>query len=887
MRDWAPALRAHLASLRLPPDREADIIDELSQHLDERCRDLVAGGLSPDEAERATLAELAGSQFLAPRLAALRHAGWRGGAPPASSHRLFGGLVQDARFAVRLFRRRRGVMSLATFGLAMAIGLSTVVFGAVNALALRPMQVVDPDEVVHVRRAGVGRAAPGWTLTDYQHLRASATLMRAEAWLWRAAPVSADLAAAWHETIPVHLVSETFLETFGARAAQGRLLNAGDYHAGAPIAAVINHSFWTRRFARDPRILGRPVRFGSTPVTIVGVAARQFSGPIAAWDPPAAFWVPLSKGGALYPSRDHRQSPDEETVSIIARLRNADAFDAAQAEASAIATAVSRTADVAVRLRLVNPPLDADDLLTVAMVFGIVGLLLLLACTNVANLLLASATIRQAEVAARLALGASRARIVRQLLTESVLLGLVAGGLGLLLATWAGPALTQLAWIPPTVDLSPDLRVFGFVVLVSIASSMAAGLAPARQAARGDVASALKSGHDSTGTPPRASRLRRGFIGVQAAASIVLLLGASLFGRSLVRTTLGNHGFDPDPLVAVTIFDDDVPARTAVQSVDFASVVLAQVRSLPGVEAAALAVGVPFVGGWESSAIRDAQNTRRIVARQNRTTPEYFSTLGVPVRRGRIFTSAEAAADAPVAVVSAALVRRYWSDEDPIGASLARVHPSLASIAVVGVADDIVTAVRQTGAEPIVFRPMRHTRDARRILIRASDASALLAPLQDALRAIDGRVVLRATRMTDEIERAVGPVRMLAAVSGILGAFALMLAVIGVVGVTAFVVHQRTREIGVRLTLGASKGDIVRLVVGQEMRPVAIGLAVGVLVALLGSGFLRGVLYGIGPRDPIAIGAAVAVLFVSAGIAVLVPATRAARLDPARVLRER
>jgi predicted permease len=477
---------------------------------------------------------------------------------------------------------------------------------------------------------------------------------------------------------------------------------------------------------------------------------------------------------------------------------------------------------------------------------------------------------------------------LRQLLTESLLLGVVAGVGGLVLAHWIGAALTQSGWLPETVDLTPDLTVFGFVLAVTVITSLAAGLAPARHAASRDVLTSLKSGHESTGIAPRSVRLRNLFLGAQAAASIVLLVLASLFGRALVRNYYSDFGFDVDRIGVVTFFysGDD-----AVRLPELQDAAIGRIRALPGVEIAALADGVPFDTSFHPVQVESAGP--RDFALVAETSAEYFSTLGVRVVRGRMYSETEVRGHAPVAVVSAALVRRFWAAEDPIGTSLRRISSTMAAIQIIGVTDDV--SLRIGNKSGVVFLPLADSgKVGVRILFRARDntpslipvVTNALLPIFDEMRKVQPKSILQVGLVSDELDKVTLGLRLLATVATGLGVLALLLAVVGLTGVTAFVVHQRTREIGIRLTLGATKKDILHLLLRQGLRPVVIGLAVGLIVALAASGLLAGFLYGIGPRDPIAIAAAVVTLLVFAAMAVFVPAHRATRLDPALVLRE-
>ena len=532
-------------------------------------------------------------------------------------------------------------------------------------------------------------------------------------------------------------------------------------------------------------------------------------------------------------------------------------------------------------LRRLDPPFDDDDLLGIGLTLSLVGLLLLQAYANVANLLLAGASVRQPEIGARLALGASRWRVTRQLLTETLMLGAAAGIAGVLLALWIGPALTHLAWIPPTVDLTPDWRVLAFVIVISTGAALVCGIAVARHAIVRDVSLSLKTGAPVGGRRATA-RLRHTFVGLQAATSILLLVVASLFTRALLRTTMGDLGVDVGRLVNVSLMSsikDDALLTT------LRTTALERVRAVDGVEVAAATSNTPFVdGGFESLRL---QGSRTLAAVRAEVSPDYFTVLGVTLRRGRLFTADDVRQRTPVAVVSTALVERYWPGEDALGASLRRVHPSLGSVSIIGIAGDAMTDVRQASPPAIVYVPVTEAGAARCIVIRArEDAATLTAPLQSALQGLHPGLTVRVRTVRDEIDRAMGPVGMLASVATLLAVFTLTLAALGLAGVTTFAVQLRQREIGIRLALGASRDRVLTLLVRQSLVPVAIGLAAGLTAALVGSGLIGNILYGIGPRDPLAVAVAAGVLIAAALAAVLFPATRATHLDPARVLRE-
>jgi predicted permease len=519
---------------------------------------------------------------------------------------------------------------------------------------------------------------------------------------------------------------------------------------------------------------------------------------------------------------------------------------------------------------------------------AVLGLILLLACTNVTNLLLAGAIARQREVGLRLALGASRGRVVRQLLTESLMLGALAGGVGLFCARWLLPIVARALDAPDTIDVAVDVRVYGFVFAATLLAGLVSGLAPARYGARGNLAAPLKgaAGGRAGGKP---GRTRSALVGVQAAASIMLLVLAALLARSMIQVVRIDLGFDIDGVLAVTP-EFRAGGYDAARAADYWDRVVDRVSGLPGVEHVAVANYPPFaLGGGYGPGFpleRDAQGSWAFF---HNTSANYFATVGIPLVRGRTYGAEEVAIGAPVAVISESLARRVWGADEALGATLERVHQRLADVRVIGIVGDAVTNRPQIEQpDPASFYQPLAPADSLtgKLVVRArGDAAMIVGPVLEAVRALDPQVLPTAVTLRDGFREAQGPLRILATTTGILGAIALGLAFIGVFGLTAFAVEQRMGEIGVRIAVGASSGDVVRLMLRDNLRPVAAGLVFGLLLAIAASRLLTAVLYGISPHDPPSIAAAVAVLLGAAALAAAVPTRRATRVDPAVVLR--
>jgi putative ABC transport system permease protein len=523
-----------------------------------------------------------------------------------------------------------------------------------------------------------------------------------------------------------------------------------------------------------------------------------------------------------------------------------------------------------------------------------VALVVLLASANVANLLLAGAIGRRQEIATRLALGASRARLGRQLITESLVLGAIAGLAGLLASYWLAPALARAAFLPPALEVGPDYRVYLFVTTVTVVTSLLVGLAPARQGARRDLLSAIKADHLGSSTPRLGHRFRQTLVGAQAACAVVLLVASALLTRSLAQAAGFEFGFDPNRIFNVDIGNATNgrawdPARRAV----FWDAALQRVRQIPGVESASMASIAPLGSAFADQRMPDGR-----VVKRHETSAEFFETVGADVRRGRTYTDAEVRGDMPVAVISERLAQLYWPNEDPIGSALQRLwgdddppgavdraQRKPAGTRVIGVVADTMTALRMTDP-PTLYLPLRMS-SVPRLVVRVRDEPFVRArSVEDALRAVDPDVDTRVEFAIDQRNRQLEPLEVNAMLGAIVGLGGLVLAVTGLFGVTVFMARQRHREIGVRLTLGATPREIRAMLLGDSLVPVGVGLAVGLGASILSGRVLESSLFGVSARDPLAMAAAVACLLAASLAAVVPTARRAARVDLVGMLRE-
>jgi predicted permease len=818
-----------------------------------------------------------------------------------TARRTLPGLAGDVTHAVRLFARHPGVVTVTILGLAVAIGVGTSVFTLLTAALFPPSGVADPASVVRILRAHEGGVSTAWPYADFMKLRHSSTLVSLEASMrdgvfWSATPNSDDGFATGGT-----FVTGGYLSTLGARAMLGRTLAAADDTVGAPPVIVLSHSFWSRRLAADPAVVGHTIWLNRVAVSIVGVTDRAFGLPT---DESPSFWAPIASYPLVFGGSPFGASTTAG-VNVVGRIKRGVPFGEAQAGLGALALAVSSVrADssgsplTGVRLlrpsERINPSERQTVAVVTAMVIGVIGLVLVLACVNVANLLLASATARQHEIGVRLALGASRSRVIRQLLTESVMLGLVAGAIGLMLTIWLVPLLAVIARAPAGLDVAPNLRVYLFLAIVSVGTGIGAGLAPARYGTRGDLASPLKGDGARSDAARQPVRLRSALVGVQAAASIVLLVLATLLSHATIRASRVDVGFEPARLLTIAPAfgrGSDEPARANA----YFDAALETVRSLPGVRGASLAASPPFSGGASVSIFRRGPNGSRYTLYHNQTRADYFSILGLRIVRGRSYTTDEVAAGALVAVISESVARDFWPGEDPLGQSLDRIFPSDSDAGrstaleskpvVIGVVSDAITARLRDLSAATIYRPLVEPVNARMIVRTDGPPEMLLPALRAALQPLAPRIRLDISRVSDGLQQQMEEPRTLALLAAALAALALALSIVGLYGVTTFVIGRRTQEIGVRLALGASVHDVSRLLLRDSLRPVVIGLAAGALAAMIGGQLFSSVLFGVRPSDPTVLGSAVVVLLATAGAAVIGPARRAARIDPALILR--
>jgi macrolide transport system ATP-binding/permease protein len=821
-------------------------------------------------------------------------------------------LVQDLRYARRWLWRSPSFTIVAVASLGLGIGFNTALFSVVDAILFRPLPVEAPDRLVEVYTSGEdGDTYATSSYPDFLDFRATNTVFSDMAGY---SPMFAALNLTERSRLVLgEVVTGNYFQVLGVGAAAGRTLLAEDDRPGAERVAMISHRAWVRDHARDPAVVGRTLRLRGQPYTIVGVAPPEFTGMLPVLAP--ELWVPVAHVMEVEPAgiQDAVPSPGgtnrldrrgQRWMFIKGRLRPEATVEQARANLDVLMAQITaehpqtnrdrRVTVEPTRAVRVHPEADRALLPVGLGLMLVVGLVLLVACANVASMLLARATARGREVSIRLALGAQRGQLVRQLLTESVLLALVGAAAGLLLAWGITRSIATLPLplpVPLALDLRLDFRVFAFTAVVSLMAGLVAGLAPALRATRRDLIGPLRGESGSSDVAGRRWTLRDALVAGQLAVTMVLLVVGSLLTRSLVAAQQAHPGFSLGGLVLVAA-DPDMLRYERADALRFWDRAVDRVRALPGVESVALASRLPFSLNFNYDLIyvpgHHAAGDRATATLSARVSPDYFATIGVPLLEGRPFTAFDAPTAPGVIVVSEAFARRYWPGESALGKRIHLRGPDGAAFEIVGVAAD--HKVRTVGETP---QPYVHFAQAQQpstyqVLVARTrgDARQALGQTRTALMELEPNLVLLDDQtMEDQVAGTLFPARVGAWLVSLVGLVAMVLAAIGLYGVTAYAVARRTREIGIRMALGARPSGVLGQVMRQGLGLTGVGLLAGAALAVAASRAVGGVLYGVGAADPVAWIAATLVVIGVAAAANLVPARRAARIDPYVALR--
>jgi predicted permease len=802
-------------------------------------------------------------------------------------------ILQDLRHGVRQLVRQPGFTSVAVLTLALGIGATTGLFSIVRGTLLAPLPFPEADRVV----APVAIAASGGygavTYADHLDWRAQREVFESVAVFQ---PTGVNLAGEGEpERATAALITPGFFEALGVRPFLGRAFTEEEHAAAVPGSVVLGEGLWRRRYGADPAIVGRAVRVNGAPRTVVGVLGRE-----ARWPLDAELWSPVPLGA--WSVRDLTRR-DNYIWQAVARLRPGVTLDAASARVASAVRAAALEHPEADRTRSAGViPLQAwlvDGGLRRALLvlLGATGIVLLVACVNVAGLLLARGASRAREIGVRAALGAGRARLVRQLLTESLLLAATAGAAGVAVASIAVRSFAR--WAPPGLprleDVHVDTPAVAFALAVSAATAALFGLAPALQTVAG-AAAAVREGGGRTAGSRRTGAIRGGLVAGQIALSLVLLVGAGLTIRSLARLQRVDPGIRTERAVSMTL---SVPSTTHPEPADRArlySRLVEQVRAVPGVEAAAITSAVPLGGGglylgraFVPEGTPEPLADSEIEGQWNLVSPGWFATSGTPLLRGRDFDDRDATDAPPVAIVTESFARRAFGGGDPLGRRIRSWRDENVLREIVGVVADTRYFGLAQESEPVVFVP--HAQDAwgtMLLVVRTRlEPGAIAGAVRAVLSRLDPGIPIADLRTLDEMASAsLAAPRTTSALLAAFAVSALALACVGLYGVVAYAAAQRTREIGIRMALGAAARDVRRLVLGQGAGVVGAGLLLGLAGAFAASRVLRGLLYEVSAADPLTFAGLSLLLAAVALAAAWIPARRASRLEPAAALRE-
>ena len=810
-----------------------------------------------------------------------------------------GSLVKDIRYGLRNLARRPSYTAIALITLALGIGANTAIFSLISTVLLRPLPVARPEELVEVY--GTLHRGADYTIQSYLNYKdyRDRNHVFSELMAYRFAPMSFSHEGR-NERVWGYLVSGNYFDTLGVQPVRGRYFTQEeDKTPGSNPVAVISYSCWQKRFGGAENIAGQSIRINNQQFTVVGVTPDGFRGTEVAYA--ADVFVPLMMAQTIEPGSDYLDSRDSDNLFVVGRLR--PGVTAAQAE-SAFRIITDQLGkeypheNEGRGVRLLTPGLFIPEIRNSVVGFstalmGVVALVLLLACVNLANLLLARATERRKELAIRVAMGASRIRIVRQLVTEAVMLSVGGGVGGLFVAAWITAMVSAMKLpsdIPILIDLRLDWRVLSFGFVVSLITGIGFGLLPALQSSRPDLVPALKDEKSMGGF--RRSRLRNALVVVQVALSLVLLVCAGLVVRSLQVAQRTRPGFTPENAVTLS-FDLGLQGYSEEQGRTFYRQLLRNSQSVPGVRSVALASTLPLSLDYSTTTIyvegQPVTGTTTLpLAIPNLVSPNYFRAMEIPMR-GRDFSETDDANSPRVAIVNETFARRLLAGREPIGSRFNFDGPDKPYWEVIGVVADGKYNSLGEDPKPAFYRPLfsNYTSGASLVARTAGvDSQAAIAGLQNEVRHLDPALpVFHVTTMTEHMSMPLFPFRLAAIVLGSFGVLAVILAAIGIYGVMSFVVASRTREVGVRVALGAARGDVLLLIMKQGMSLALIGLAVGVLLGLVVARLLVKLLFGVNPTDPMTFAGVFVVLGLVAALACYVPARRATKVDPLVALR--
>ncbi|MGB7022572.1 MAG: ABC transporter permease [Candidatus Acidiferrales bacterium] len=877
-------LRLRSLFRRKQADQELD--DELRDHVEHKTEEYVAKGMTPHEARRQALVEIGGIEKRKEECRDTRGVNW------------IQDLVQDLRYGLRMLRKSPGFTAVAVLTLAIGIGVNTAVYSLVDELWLRPRPVPHPELVVRIftsNPSSEGEVARGYSsYSDFLNISSEAKTLAGVAFL-QSRGALLDTAGR-SELVTAGLVSDNFFDTLAPKAAYGHVFTAAQAGSPDPLAVMLSYPFWSRQFNADPKLLGKTIVLDRQLVKVWGILPRDFRG---AEPLPPDVWIPLSTWSQLTGERPAGLMHRGRDFDLFGRLRPSASLRQANAELAVIAARLARehpdTNAGRKMMLLPESQVQGEGVRQLSVILlALSGLVLLIACANVTSLLIARAEQRRHELAMRVALGAGRLRLVRQLLTETLLLGAAATLAALVLGNWV---ITSLPRILPQVSFSVPIdvhmtpRVLWFSLAVGLVSGFVFGGMPAWQGSQSSPNDAVK-GYGRSGSGTRGSA-RKVLVVAQMAVSLIVVVGAALLIRSLWNAETANPGFDAhqDMLVMELVpgFKTDEQAGTYVQEAR------RRIDAIPGVLGTAAGLRIPFglsgggakrtlfLPGASGAAARDG-----IPVGYDPVSDNFFDMLGTRILRGRPIDAHDLQAGADVMVINQAMAQRFWPGQDPIGKHVRLQKANGDLYEVIGVAENSKNEAFIEDTVPYLYTPMRPG-DYGELAMAVKTTGALSTVAGEVRRTLldlnSGVEIIYFTSLREHVRMAMADQRVAAELTASLGGLGLLLAGVGLYGLTSLLAGRRTHEIGIRMALGAQKGDILRMVVGRGLKLALIGVVIGVAGALVLTRFLRSMLFEVQPTDPLTFFTVAALLSLVALAASYIPARRAMRVDPMVALR--
>lgn len=797
-------------------------------------------------------------------------------------------LIKDIRFGARSLLKRPGFTVIVVLTLALGIGANAAVFSVINAVLLRPLPYRDADRVVTLWQNNIKDGVPNNDVSPANFIDWSEQSNSFEAMAGIEPFGFALVGDGEPERFAASLVTSGFFQVAGTDALIGRTFSAEDYQPGNERVVVLGYGLWQRRFGGDAGVVGRKLTLNGQPYVVVGVMPQEFQLPAD-----REVWAPRVLGEA------HRQNRGATYWNVVARMKQGTNATQAQEEMNGIAA----------RLEAQYPDTNGGMGASVVPLFeqitgqissalwvlaGAVGFVLLIACVNVANLMLVRGAERQREFAIRRALGAERVRLLRQTLTESLLLVLMGGGIGVLIASWLVKLIPALggAQIPRVESVDMDLRVLLFAGGVSVLTALVFGLVPAIQFWRNDIQSNLKESGRTTGGAPARNRLRKTLVISEVAIAVVLLVGAGLLFRSFVRLMQVDPGFSKDNVLALQVFLSRAYNEPA-KMVGFFDQSLEKIKGLPGIEAAAVTTTPPFINLELDAAFNIVGRPAppqgsEPSAFYSPVSSEYLNTLGIPLKQGRFFSQFDGPASQGVVVINETMARRYFANEDPIGKRLIVMFAESETREIVGVVGDVLHAGLHAQPRAQMFVPHQQSPGSYMTFLvkTTNDPAAQLAAVKRAIREVNPNQTFAKTATMEElVSDSLKQRRFNLFLLGLFAAIALLLATIGIYGSISYSTRQRTNEIGLRIALGAQSRDVLRLIVGHGVGLALVGVAIGLGAAFLLTRAIKSLLFGVSPTDPLTFVGISILLLLTALIASFIPARRATKVDPLVALR--